>query len=184
MSRIGKAQILIPAGVTIETQNGIVTVKGPKGQLTQDIRDFVTIKQEENQLNVSIADENDGFQKGVWGLTRTLISNMVIGVTVGYQKSLEIVGVGYKFEVVSPTKLILSVGFSHKVELISPEGVTVEADPTLKNTILIKGINKQQVGYFAAKTRAIKKPEPYKGKGIKYVGEYVRRKAGKTGGKK
>lgn len=184
MSRIWKSPINIPTWVTITVTENLVTVKWPKGELSQELRDFIKISQDEWKLTVGIEDENESFQKWVWGLTRTLISNMVVWVTVAYIKNLEIVWVGYKFEVVSPTKIILSVGFSHKVEMETPKGVTVEVDTVLKNAILIKGIDKQQVWFFAAKVRAVKKPEPYKGKGIKYVGEYVRRKAGKTWGKK
>ena len=184
MSRIGKSPIQVPAWVTIENQNGVLKVKGPKGELSQDIKDFVTLKQEDGVLTVSIADSEDAFQRWVWGLTRTLISNMVVWVTKGYEKQLEIQWVGYKFEVAGPNKLVLSVGFSHKVELACPAWVTVEADAQLKNTIVVKWIDKQLVGFFAAKIRSVKKPEPYKGKWIRYVGEYVRRKAWKTWGKK
>jgi len=120
----------------------------------------------------------------MWGLTRALVANMVVGVSEGYKKSLEIQGVGYKFEVASPTKIVLAVGFSHKVDIMAPAGITVAMDEKEKNIVHITGIDKQQVGYFAALIRSKKKPEPYKGKGIRYVGEYVRRKAGKTGGKK
>ncbi|EKE30081.1 MAG: hypothetical protein ACD_2C00047G0002 [uncultured bacterium (gcode 4)] len=184
MSRIWKSQILIPAWVTVELKNNIVTVKGPKGELTQDVRDFVSINQVENTLTVSVKDENESFQRWVWGLSRTLINNMVVGVTAGYSKILEIQWVGYKFEVIGTDKLTLSVGFSHKVDLQAPKWITVAVEPSIKNAILISGIDKQQVGFFAAKVRGVKKPEPYKGKWIRYSGEYVRRKAGKTWGKK
>lgn len=139
---------------------------------------------EENTAVIQIADETSSEQKALWGLTRACVANHVHGVSEGFKKSLEIQGVGYKFEVSSPTKIILSVGFSHKVPLECPQGVTVAADASEKNVIHVSGIDKQQVGYFAALVRSVKKPEPYKGKGIRYVGEYVRRKAGKTGGKK
>ncbi len=184
MSRIWKSPISIPAWVTVTQTWSVVTVKGPKWELTQELRDFVTISQEEWKLTVSIADTEDSFQRWVWGLSRTLVSNMVTWVTAWYAKNLEIVWVGYKFEVVWTDKLILSVGFSHKVEMKAPKWVTVEVDPNVKNGIFVKWIDKQQVGFFAAKVRAVKKPEPYKGKGIKYVGEYIRRKAWKTWGKK
>lgn len=184
MSRIWKSQILVPTGVSLEIQKGSIKVKWPKGELSQDIRDFIILTQVEDKLTVAIKDENDSFQKWVWWLTRTLISNMVVWVTTWFEKSLEVIWVWYKFDISSPTKIILSVWFSHKVELATPAWVKVEADPTLKNTILIKWIDKQQVGFFASKIRSIKKPEPYKGKWIRYVGEYVRRKAGKTWGKK
>ncbi|MCK9272626.1 50S ribosomal protein L6 [Candidatus Gracilibacteria bacterium] len=184
MSRIGKLPINIPAQVNIGVTGNDVKITGPKGELSLEIKDFVSLNQENSQLSVAIKNENDKFQKGVWGLTRTLLGNMITGVTTGFEKSLEINGVGYKFEVVGTNKLILSVGFSHKVELITPKGISLSADEKAKNMIYIKGIDKQQVGFFAAKIRAVKKPEPYKGKGIKYTGEYIRRKAGKTGGKK
>lgn len=184
MSRIWKAPIQIPTWVTVEVKEWVVFVKGPKWELTQELRDFVELTQAEWKLTVSIKDESDSFQRWVWGLTRTLINNMVVGVTTGYSKNLEIVWVGYKFDVVSADKLVLSVGFSHKVEMKAPKWVTVEVDANLKNSIIIKWIDKQQVWFFAAKVRAVKKPEPYKGKWIKYVWEYIRRKAWKTWGKK
>lgn len=184
MSRIWKAHIQIPSWVTVEVANNVVKVKWPKWELTQDIRDFVAITQEENKLTVSVKDENDSFQKWVWGLTRTLVNNMVIGVTKWFEKSLEIIWVWYKFDVVWTNKLNLSIGFSHKVELVAPEWIKLEADANNKNIIFVKGIDKQLVGFFASKIRALKKPEPYKGKWIRYVGEYVRRKAWKTWGKK
>lgn len=184
MSRIGKSPINIPSWVTIEINNLIVKVKGPKWELSQDIKDFVTVDIKDNIANVQISNMEDSFQRWVWGLTRTLINNMVVGVTTGYSKQLEIVWVWYKFEVVWTNKLILSAGFSHKVELVAPAWLTIATDPNLKNTISISWIDKQLVGFFAAKVRQVKKPEPYKGKWIKYVWEYVRRKAGKTWGKK
>ena len=184
MSRIWKSQIQIPALVTVELKNSVVTVKGPKGELTQVVRDFVTLTQVENTLTVWVTDETETFQRWVWGLSRTLVNNMIIWVTVGYQKTLEIQWVGYKFELVGTNKLILSVGFSHKVELEAPKWIVISVEPVIKNAIIIAWIDKQQVGFFAAKVRAIKKPEPYKGKWIRYSGEYVRRKAGKTWGKK
>lgn len=184
MSRIWKAHIQIPSWVTVEVNNNIVTVKWPKGELKQDIRDFVALKQEWDILTVSIADESDAFQKWVWGLTRTLVNNMVIWVTKWFEKSLEIIGVWYKFDVIWTNKLNLSVGFSHKVELVAPDGIKLEADATNKNMIYIRWIDKQLVWFFASKIRSIKKPEPYKGKWIRYIWEYVRRKAWKTWGKK
>lgn len=139
---------------------------------------------ENNEIVVSVASPDNKEDRAFWGLSRALIANMIVGVSEGYKKALEIQGVGYKFEITSPTKLTLAVGFSHKVVLDTPKGVTVSPDEKEKNIIHISGIDKQQVGYFAALIRSIKKPEPYKGKGIRYVGEYVRRKAGKTAGKK
>lgn len=147
------------------------------------LQEVVSVNVEGTEVHVTIADESNSQQKAFWGLTRALISNMVIGVSQGYKKSLEIIGVGYKFEIVSPVKLTLAVGFSHKVHLDAPAGVTMTADAKEKNIMHIEGIDKQLVGYFAALVREVKRPEPYKGKGIRYVGEYVRRKAGKTAAK-
>lgn len=174
----------LPTGVSVKVDGTNLTVAGPKGELKYALLESVRLEQVDNTVVVSVADETDSGQKAKWGLTRALVANMVVGVSDGYKKSLEIQGVGYKFEVSSPTKLTLSVGFSHKVPLDAPAGIAVAADASEKNVIHISGIDKQQVGYFAALIRSIKKPEPYKGKGIRYVGEYVRRKAGKTGGKK
>ncbi len=143
----------------------------------------MTLVQEGSTLVVSVAQIDNSQDRAFWGLTRALVANMVLGVSQGYTKTLEIQGVGYKFEINSPTKLTLAVGFSHKVVLDAPKGVVVTAHEKEKNMIYISGIDKQQVGYFAALIRGIKKPEPYKGKGIRYAGEYVRRKAGKTAGK-
>lgn len=147
------------------------------------LQEVVSVTVEGTEAHVTIADESNSQQKAFWGLTRALISNMVVGVSQGYKKSLEIIGVGYKFEIVSPVKLTLSVGFSHKVHLDAPAGVTMTPDAKEKNIMHIEGIDKQLVGYFAALVREVKRPEPYKGKGIRYVGEYVRRKAGKTAAK-
>jgi len=184
MSRIGKSPIALPAGVTVTIAGDVITVKGPKGELSYTKQSFVSVEQSEGKLVLTVANPEQSSQKASWGLTRALIANMVLGVAEGFKKSLEIIGVGYKFEVTSPTKLTLAVGFSHKVVMDTPKGITVAADTELKNVIHITGIDKQLVGFFAAKVRAVKKPEPYKGKGIRYVGEYVRRKAGKTAGKK
>lgn len=161
-----------------------LTVSGPKGELKYTLQDCTSLEQQDNTLVVAIADENNTQERAMWGLTRALVANMVVGVSEGYKKSLEIQGVGYKFEVASPTKIVLAVGFSHKVDIMAPAGITIAMDEKEKNIVHITGIDKQQVGYFAALIRSKKKPEPYKGKGIRYVGEYVRRKAGKTGGKK
>ena len=139
---------------------------------------------ENDEVVVSVANPDNKEDRAFWGLSRALIANMIVGVSEGYKKALEIQGVGNKFEITSPTKLTLAVGFSHNVVLDTPKGVLVSPDEKEKNIIHISGIDKQQVGYFAALVRSTKKPEPYKGKGIRYVGEYVRRKAGKTAGKK
>ncbi|MCD5375054.1 50S ribosomal protein L6 [Candidatus Gracilibacteria bacterium] len=179
MSRIGKLPVAIPEKVEVKITGNNVEVKGEKGTLNFEFSNTVAVKVEENNVIVEkISDDG----KALWGTTRAVIANMVEGVSVGYSKSLEINGVGYKFEV-QGQKLILSIGFSHKVEMIVPSDVKVEADAKLKNVIHVSGIDKQLVGQFASKVKAKKKPEPYKGKGIKYVGEYVRRKAGKTGAK-
>jgi large subunit ribosomal protein L6 len=183
MSRIWKLPVTLPAGVTAVIDGKKVAVKGPKGELSLNLQESINAQLEWNTLEITTTNPESSQNKAFWGLTRALIANMVVGVSDGYKKSLEILGVGYKFEVTSPTKLTLSVGFSHKVILDTPKGILVEADPKEKNVIHVSWIDKQQVGYFAALVRSIKKPEPYKGKGIRYVGEYVRRKAGKTAGK-
>ncbi len=160
-----------------------ITVKGPKGELSLTLQDAVDVTLDANQVTFAIKNIEDSQSRAFWGLSRALVANMIVGVADGYKKSLEIIGVGYKFEITSPTKLTLAVGFSHKVILDIPAGVTVTADAKEKNLIHIECIDKQLLGYFAALVREIKPPEPYKGKGIRYVGEYVRRKAGKTAAK-
>ncbi|MCP4522713.1 MAG: 50S ribosomal protein L6 [Candidatus Gracilibacteria bacterium] len=177
MSRIGKLPVVILDKVDVTLNGSEVKVKGPQGELSFNHADCVEVIQEENTLLVKPVNNS---AKALWGTTRAIINNMIEGVTQGYTKSLEINGVGYKFEP-KGTVLILSIGFSHKVEMAVPNGLKVSADEKLKNVIHISGIDKQLVGEFAAKIRAKKKPEPYKGKGIKYVGEHIRRKAGKTG---
>ncbi|MDD4530436.1 MAG: 50S ribosomal protein L6 [Candidatus Gracilibacteria bacterium] len=184
MSRIGKLPVKILTGVTINVVGNIINVKGPKGELNFEKKDFVSLEQVENEMFVKVEEIDNPAQKAIWGLTRTLVNNMVIGVTNGYEKALEIIGVGYKFEVTSPEKLVLAVGFSHKVNMPCPKGITIASDEKNKNILYVRGIDKEAVGLFADKVRATKKPEPYKGKGIRYVGEFVRRKAGKTAGKK
>ena len=177
MSRIGNRIITVPAGVTVELNNSIVTVKGPKGELTQEMLKDITMKQEENQIILERKNEN---AKAMHGTMNALISNMIKGVTEGYAKSLEIIGVGYRF---NPKGKVLEVsaGYAHKVELEVPEGLTVEAVSATE--IKISGINKEAVGKFAAEIREVRKPEPYKGKGIRYKGEVVRRKEGKKASK-
>ena len=177
MSRIGKNPILIPEGVTVTVQDSLVTVKGPKGELLCKVRPEIKVKVENNLVTAEIArksKESDAY----WGLTRALIANMVLGVTEGFEKKLELVGVGYRAKP-SSDGVSLSVGYSNPVELKAPEGVTIEV-PDAQN-IVVKGIDKQLVGLTAANIRKVRKPEPYKGKGIRYAGESVRRKAGKTG---
>lgn len=170
--------------MTVKVDGKNLTVSGPKGELKYTLQDCASLEQKDNTLVISVANEESTHDKAMWGLTRSLVANMVVGVSEGYKKSLEIQGVGYKFDVISPSQVTLSVGFSHKVEMPAPKGISIVADEKEKNVIHISGIDKQQVGYFTALIRSIKKPEPYKGKGIRYVGEHVRRKAGKTGGKK
>lgn len=178
MSRIGFKPIDVPAGVEINIdENNVVTVKGPKGQLSEAIDSSMKIVVNENTLTVERPTENKK-HKSLHGLSRTLISNMVEGVTKGYEKKLEIVGVGYRVQK-QGKKLVLSLGFSHPVEMEDPDGIETEA-PT-QTEILVRGINKQLVGNYAAKIRDWRRPEPYKGKGIRYSGENVRRKEGKTG---
>ena len=178
MSRIGKNPIEIPQGVEVKIDGSTVTVKGPKGTLTETFLDVVTIKQEGNQIVVTRKDDS---VKNIHGLTRTLVANMVKGVTEGFEKALEINGIGYKAQK-QGNKLVLTIGFSHPVEVEEPEGITIDV-PT-PNNIVVKGIDKQLVGQVAPNIRNYKRPEPYKGKGIKYAGERIRRKEGKTGAKK
>ncbi|MBO5477034.1 MAG: 50S ribosomal protein L6 [Clostridia bacterium] len=178
MSRIGKNPIEIPAGVEVKIENNVVTVKGPKGTLTETFLDCVTIAQEGNQIKVSVENEANG---NVHGLTRTLINNMVIGVTNGFEKTLEVNGIGYRAQK-QGKKLVLTLGYSHPVEFEEMDGITIEVPNP--NTIVVKGIDKQLVGQVAANIREKRLPEPYKGKGIKYAGERIIRKEGKAGGKK
>ncbi len=177
MSRIGKLPIVISDKIEASINWNDVKVKGPLGELTFTHVNSVEVVKEENTLVVNKLNDS---AKALWGTTRSILSNMVEGVTNGYKKSLEINWVGYKFEV-QGAKLILSIGFSHKVEMAVPTELKIAADEKQKNVIHVTGIDKQLVWEFAAKIRAKKKPEPYKGKGIKYVGEHIRRKAWKTG---
>lgn len=173
MSRIGKRIITIPAGVTVEEKDNIVTVKGPKGELTQPILKGISMKIEGSEIKLERASEE---YKANHGTMNALITNMIIGVTEGYQKGLEIIGVGYRFNV-QGKKLVISAGYSHQVNMDIPEGITVES---VSNTeITVKGIDKVLVGEFAANIRKVRKPEPYKGKGIRYKDEHIRRKEGK-----
>lgn len=178
MSRIGKKPIVIPQGVEVTIDGSNVTVKGPKGTLTQEFLPAVNIAKEENNIVVTVDNEKNG---NLHGLTRTLINNMVIGVTDGFEKALEINGIGYKAQK-QGKKLVMNLGYSHPVEVEEIEGITIEVPS--QNSIIVKGIDKQLVGQVAANIREYRLPEPYKGKGIKYVGERIRRKEGKAGGKK
>ena len=181
MSRIGKKPVTIPANVTVTVAEGnVVTVKGPKGTLTHTLHPDMLIKVEGNVLTVERPDE-EHLHKSLHGLTRTLISNMVEGVDKGYAKELDVNGVGYRVEK-KGTQLVMRLGFSHEVIVDEIPGITIEVPAP--NKIIIRGIDKQVVGQFAAEVRGKRPPEPYKGKGIKYSTEVIRRKAGKTGGKK
>ena len=180
MSRIGVKPITVPAGVEVTIAEGnLVTVKGPKGTLTKQFDAAMSIKQEENTITVE-RPTNNKQHRSLHGLTRTLLDNMVIGVTNGFEKKLELVGVGYRAQK-QGKKLVMNLGFSHPVEMEDPEGLTVEVPN--QTELVVKGIDKQLVGNYAAKIRDWRKPEPYKGKGIRYAGEVVRRKEGKTGKK-
>lgn len=181
MSRIGRMPIEIPTGVTVTVAEGnVVTVKGPKGTLTKNLHSDMTIKQEGNEVLVTRPSDKKE-HRALHGLTRSLLNNMVVGVTNGYEKVLEVNGVGYRAQM-QGKNLVMNLGYSHNVEMEPVEGITI-ACPT-PNQIVISGIDKQVVGEFAAVVRKKRPPEPYKGKGIKYADEYIRRKEGKTGGKK
>ena len=181
MSRIGRMPITVPAGVTVNVAEGnVVTVKGPKGELTRALRPEMIIKQEGNTITVE-RPSDDKLHRSVHGLTRTLLHNMVVGVTDGFKKELEVNGVGYRAEK-KGNQLVMRLGFSHEVFVDEIPGITIEVPAP--NKIIIHGIDKQAVGQFAAEVRGKRPPEPYKGKGIKYTTEVIRRKVGKTGGKK
>ena len=181
MSRIGKKPVVIPANVTVTVAEGnVVTVKGPKGTLTHALHPDMIIKQDGNVLTVERPDE-EHLHKSLHGLTRTLINNMIVGVTEGFKKELDVNGVGYRVAK-EGNKLVMNLGFSHQVIMEEKDGITIEVPGP--NKIIISGADKQKVGQFAAEVREKRRPEPYKGKGIKYVDEVIRRKAGKTGGKK
>lgn len=180
MSRIGKLPVAIPSGVTVTvTPDNVVTVKGPKGQLVKAMSDKINIALEDNAIVVT-RDSDVKEKRALHGLTRALINNMVIGVTEGYQKTLELVGVGYRAQL-QGKKLVMNLGYSHPVEIDPVEGVEFETPAT--NKIIVRGIDKEKVGAVAADIRTWRKPEPYKGKGIKYDNEVIRRKEGKTGKK-
>lgn len=181
MSRIGKQLITVPTGVEVTINGSNVKVKGSKGEMEFTFEPAITITQNEGSLSVT-RDGDDPHTRSLHGLSRALLSNMVTGVSEGFEKRLEIIGVGYRAQV-SGKKITLNLGFSHPIEMEAPEGVTVEMDKEQKNTVVISGIDKQAVGQFAANIRKFRPPEPYKGKGIRYVGEYVPRKAGKAAGK-
>ena len=173
MSRIGNRIIEVPAGVTVECKDDVVTVTGPKGTLTQPLLKDITFKMEDGKVQFERNNEN---AKAMHGTMNALVQNMIVGVTKGYEKGLEIVGVGYRFNV-QGKKLVIAAGYSHPVNMEVPEGITVES---VSNTeITVKGIDKVLVGEFAANIRKVRQPEPYKGKGIRYKDEHIRRKEGK-----
>ena len=179
MSRIGRAPIAIPAGVEVTVEGNVITVKGPKGTLTRTLNPELTVTVEAGAIHVARPND-EKYVRSIHGLNRTLIANMVTGVTEGYQKTLEVNGVGYR-AAKEGNKLVMNLGFSHQVFVPEIEGITIEVPNP--NAIVIKGIDKQLVGQFAADVRSKRPPEPYKGKGIKYADEVIRRKEGKTGGK-
>jgi large subunit ribosomal protein L6 len=180
VSRIGKAPIAVPSGVDVTIAGGAVTVTGPRGQLSRPVPGAIIVRQDGDTLLVERPDD-ERENRSLHGLTRSLVNNMVVGVTDGFQKELEIVGVGYRAEAQGSNGLRLALGFSHPVVVSAPDGVTFEV-PT-PTRVLVKGIDKEAVGQVAANIRAIRKPEPYKGKGVRYAGERVLRKAGKAGKK-
>jgi large subunit ribosomal protein L6 len=177
MSRIGRNPIPVPGGVTVEVNDRHVTVSGPKGTLERDIPRDITIRQDDGVLTVERPDDARQ-HRALHGLTRSLVHNMVVGVTDGFSRDLEIVGVGYRAAATTQTKLDLALGFSHPVSVDAPPGVTFETPAPTR--ITVRGIDKEVVGQVAANIRSLRKPEPYKGKGVRYAGEVVRRKAGKA----
>ena len=177
MSRIGRLPIPVPAGVNVDIDGRQVTVSGPKGTLSRDLHPDMAVAREDGRLVVSRPTEQK-LHKQLHGLTRTLVSNMVVGVTTGYRKGLEITGVGYRAALVG-RKLQLNLGYSHPIEVEPPAGITFELESPTR--LAVVGIDKELVGQVAAQVRATRKPEPYKGKGVKYAGERIRRKAGKAG---
>ena len=177
MSRIGRQPIAVPAGVDVKIDGSTVTVKGPKGTLTRTVHNNMKVEMADGAIVVTRPDESN-LNKSLHGLTRTLLHNMVVGVTEGFKKELEVNGVGYR--VAKQGKdLVMNIGFSHQVTMPEPEGITIEVPAP--NKIIISGADKQQVGQFAAEVREKRPPEPYKGKGIKYADEHIRRKEGKAG---
>jgi len=177
MSRIGQAPITVPSGVDVTVADGQITVKGPKGTLSRPIPGAITVRQEGEELLVERPDDARE-NRSLHGLTRTLVNNMVVGVTEGFRKELEIQGVGYRATAQGPAALELALGFSHTVKVNAPDGITFDVPSPTR--IDVVGIDKEVVGQVAANIRALRKPEPYKGKGVRYVGEYVQRKAGKA----
>lgn len=177
MSRIGNKPVVIPAGVTIDLKDNTVTVKGPKGELSYTFNQNITLVQNEGEVVFTRPDDTKE-NKTIHGTTRAVFNNMVVGVTEGFQKELELIGVGYRAQL-QGKKLVLNVGYSHPVEFTPEEGIEIEVPSNTK--VIVKGYDKQKVGELAANIRGVRPPEPYKGKGIRYVNEFVRRKEGKTG---
>jgi len=175
MSRVGKQPIILPENVEAKLEDDFVIIKGPKGELKQKIHPRVKVTKKDNKLRVGVENEKTKKQRALWGLFQRLIANMVEGVVSGYEKKLELIGIGYRAEV-KDKKLILNVGFSHPVEFDIPDEIEMKVE---KNIITVSGIDKQLVGETAANIRRIRKPEPYKGKGIKYIDEIIKRKTGK-----
>ena len=176
MSRIGKKEIIVPSGVTLSQSGQTVTVKGPKGELGFTLPKTIEGKLDGETYSVAVARPDDKTASAMWGMSRTMVANMIEGVTEGYKKDLELRGVGYRGQMKGNT-LVLQLGYSHEIEYPAPDGITITmGKPT---EISVAGIDKQQVGQVAAEIRAFRKPEPYKGKGVRYVGEYVRQKEGK-----
>ncbi|MBA9087352.1 large subunit ribosomal protein L6 [Fontibacillus solani] len=180
MSRIGRKPITVPSGVNVTLDNSVITVKGPKGTLTRELHKDIKVTVEENLITVDRPSDNK-LHRSLHGTTRSVVNNMVSGVTDGFSKTLELVGVGYRASK-SGEKLVLNVGYSHPVEITPEAGIVFEVPSNTK--IIVSGINKERVGEYAAKIRAVRAPEPYKGKGIKYEGERIIRKEGKAGKKK
>ena len=178
MSRIGKLPVAVPSGVDVAIDGALVTVKGPKGTLSHSVAAPITVEQGEGVLDVKRPDE-ERISKSLHGLTRTLVNNMVVGVTDGYEKKLEIVGVGYRVLSKGPNQLEFQLGYSHSIVFDAPEGIAFVVESPTKLGVV--GIDKQLVGETAAKIRKLRKPEPYKGKGVRYAGEHIRRKVGKAG---
>ena len=178
MSRIGKLPVPVPSGVDIAIDGPVVTVKGPKGTLSHTVAAPITVEKNDGILDVRRPDD-DRISRSLHGLTRTLVNNMVVGVTDGYEKRLEIVGVGYRVLSKGPTQLEFQLGYSHTIVFNAPEGITFAVESPTKLGVI--GIDKQLVGEVAANIRKLRKPEPYKGKGVRYSGEHVRRKVGKAG---
>ena len=177
MSRIGNKPVVIPAGVTIDLKDNTVTVKGPKGELSYTFNQNITLVQNEGEVVFTRPDDSKE-NKTIHGTTRAVFNNMVVGVTEGFQRELELIGVGYRAQL-QGKKLVLNVGYSHPVEFTPEEGIEIEVPSNTK--VIVKGYDKQKVGESAANIRGVRPPEPYKGKGIRYVNEFVRRKEGKTG---